>query len=275
MPTSIHSGSAGTSRRTGATSLSTRSCLARANLPAAILCLCAILLVGCGDGCGAGCDRAPDADSWTTRQQASYAFGFEWALHHGYGMDDLDFDLVAAGMRDAVQDAAGARLDETTRLEALESLDCRRSEDRAAAARERAMEERRRGEAFLRVNRGRPDVRVTDSGLQYTILEEGTGAVPDNGDVVRVHYRGVLLDGLEFDSTHARGAPVDLPLRHAIPGWREGLRQMREGAKGRIWIPADLAHGDEGDGRRIPGGALLIYDIELLEIFPKPDLEQP
>lgn len=123
--------------------------------------------------------------------------------------------------------------------------------------------------AFLAENAERDDVSETDSGLQYTVLEEGPadGASPEAADLVVVHYVGTLTNGEEFDSSRARGVPATFPLNQVIPGWTEGVQLMSEGDKFRFFIPPDLAYGERGT----PGGPIgpnepLIFDVELLKV---------
>ena len=118
-------------------------------------------------------------------------------------------------------------------------------------------------------NKARDDVEVTSSGLQYTVLEEGPedGLSPDSTDLVVVHYVGTLKDGMEFDSSRARGAAAQFPLNRVIPGWTEGVQLMSEGDRYRFFVPPDLAYGEMGT----PGGPIgpneaLIFDVELIKV---------
>ncbi|MFP3944873.1 MAG: FKBP-type peptidyl-prolyl cis-trans isomerase [Alphaproteobacteria bacterium] len=120
--------------------------------------------------------------------------------------------------------------------------------------------------AYLERNKQRSDVEVTDTGLQYKVLREGTGEQPGPTDMVRVHYRGRLVDGTVFDSSYKRGQPAKFRLNGVIPGWQEGVQLMREGAKYELVIPARLAYGSKGAGDVIPPGATLIFEVELLEV---------
>lgn len=120
---------------------------------------------------------------------------------------------------------------------------------------------------YLEQNRARDGVEVTRSGLQYRVLREGTGRQPASTDVVRVHYRGRLVDGTVFDSSYKRGQPAEFRLDGVIPGWTEGVQLMREGAKYEFVIPAQLAYGTKGAGDVIPPGATLIFEVELLEVI--------
>lgn len=109
----------------------------------------------------------------------------------------------------------------------------------------------------------------TDSGLVYTELVAGTGQAPAATDVVRVHYRGTLRDGTEFDSSYARNEPTEFPLDRVIPCWTQGVQRMKVGGKARLVCPADLAYGDNGN-QDIPGGAALVFEVELLAVVPPP-----
>lgn len=119
---------------------------------------------------------------------------------------------------------------------------------------------------FLEENAAKEGVQVTASGLQYLVLQEGTGASPAATDTVKVHYEGTLINGQIFDSSIKRGEPVEFPLNHVIPGWTEGLQLMKVGAKYRFFIPSELAYGEHGAGEMIPPNSALIFEVELLDI---------
>ncbi|MTB50976.1 FKBP-type peptidyl-prolyl cis-trans isomerase [Lewinella sp. W8] len=127
-------------------------------------------------------------------------------------------------------------------------------------------EARKAGEDFLAENAKRPEVKVTDSGLQYEVLTEGTGASPSATQTVKVHYHGTLIDGTVFDSSVERGETIEFPLNRVISGWTEGLQLMKEGAKYRFYIPYDLAYGPRGSAPKIPPYAALIFDVELFQV---------
>lgn len=121
---------------------------------------------------------------------------------------------------------------------------------------------------FLSVNKGKPGVITTSSGLQYQVISEGNGPRPKASDVVLVHYEGKLIDGTVFDSSYQRGQPAAFPLDQVIPGWTEGVQLMPTGSKYHFVIPPALAYGARGAGGVIPPGAVLEFDIELLAIRP-------
>ena len=125
------------------------------------------------------------------------------------------------------------------------------------------------GEAFLAENGKRVEVKTTASGLQYEVLEEGTGVQPTAEDMVEVHYTGKLIDGTVFDSSVERGAPATFGVTQVIPGWVEALQLMKVGAKWRLFIPSQLAYGPQGAGNVIGPNATLIFDVELLKIVEK------
>ena len=122
------------------------------------------------------------------------------------------------------------------------------------------------GNAFLAENAQRNGVIVTASGLQFELLFEGDGEIPGISDTVLVHYSGATIDGNVFDSTYEDGEPFDMPLAGVISGWSEGLRMMKEGSRAILYIPPDLAYGERGMYGIIPPNAVLIFEVELLEI---------
>ncbi len=119
---------------------------------------------------------------------------------------------------------------------------------------------------LLESNPQQEGVVVTDSGLQYRILQEGTGTRPTAASTVTVHYRGMLVEGSEFDSSYRRGQPISFPVSGLIPGWTEALQLMQEGAKWELVVPAHLAYGEQGVPDLIPPNAVLRFEVELLKV---------
>ena len=130
----------------------------------------------------------------------------------------------------------------------------------------KATPNKKAGEAFLAENRKKAGVILLPSGLQYQILKEGNGPKPTIDDQVKVHYHGTLIDGKVFDSSVERGEPITLGLKNVIPGWTEALQLMPVGSKWRLFVPSDLAYGDNAAGPTIKEGSTLIFEVELLEI---------
>ena len=124
----------------------------------------------------------------------------------------------------------------------------------------------KQGETFLAANKQKPGVKVTATGLQYEVLKDTVGPKPTSKDTFVVHYRGSLLDGREFDNSYNRGEPLVYPMSQVIPGWTEGLQLMSIGSKYKLFVPYQLGYGIHGREPAIPGGALLIFELELLDI---------
>ena len=172
----------------------------------------------------------------------------------------LNIDALVAGIKDAY--AGGEmRADEATVRQAIQDF---QTKSREAAA-QKGKELEAQGADFLAKNATAEGVKVTESGLQYKVIKEGTGAIPTANDTVRVHYTGTLIDGEKFDSSRDRGEPAEFPVTGVIKGWTEALQLMKEGSQWQLFIPANLAYGERGTGP-IPANATLIFDVELLEI---------
>jgi FKBP-type peptidyl-prolyl cis-trans isomerase FklB len=195
---------------------------------------------------------APSAD------QASYLFGLTFGEQlHRFGItDQLVIDAVTRGMKDGLQGKKSAPADQQ-QLQAFV-----RSVMAATIARNQAA-----AAAFLEHNGHEKGVTTTASGLQYKIIAPGDSKAPAvmPTDRVTVQYRGTLLDGSEFDSTYARGAPMDFMVNGVIPGWQEALVLMKPGAKWQVFVPPALAYGTNPQ-RGIPGGSLLKFEVELVSV---------
>lgn len=178
----------------------------------------------------------------------------------GSGLD-VEPEAVVKGIFDVLNQNEPA-LDINEVSSALQELSAR-----AEAEQRKAFEAlEAEGKAFLEENKKAKGVNVTESGLQYEILTEGTGAKPAKTDKVRVHYTGSLIDGTVFDSSVARGTPAEFPVTGVIAGWVEALQMMPVGSKWRLTIPHNLAYGERGAGASIPPFATLIFEVELLDI---------
>lgn len=131
---------------------------------------------------------------------------------------------------------------------------------------ESTKELRAAGDTFLAENKAKDGIQVTESGLQYKVIEEGSGDVPKPADQVTVHYTGKLIDGSVFDSSIPRGEPTQFGVTQVIPGWVEGLQLMKPGAKYEFFIPQELAYGEQGSQGSIPPFSALIFEVELIKI---------
>ena len=125
------------------------------------------------------------------------------------------------------------------------------------------------GEKFLAENAKKEGVKVTESGLQYKVIKEGKGEIPADSSVVKVHYKGTLIDGTEFDSSYKRNEPATFPVKGVITGWTEALQMMPVGSKWELYIPQDLAYGDQNRSAEIKPFSALVFEVELLGIEKK------
>lgn len=200
----------------------------------------------------------------TERKQVSYMIGLDLANSLMPIKDDLDVEVLAEAMSARFAGEDVKLSDEQVRI-IQDAYTARLQARQMAEFEAKAAKNLEEGTAFLEANKGKRGVRVTDSGLQYRVERAGNGPKPQRQDVVRVHYRGRLLDGTEFDSSYERGEPTEFGLSQVIPGWAEGVALMPVGSKYTFWIPASLAYGESGTGP-IPPNATLTFEVELLDI---------
>ena len=189
----------------------------------------------------------------------SYALGLSMGQNlMGSGVESLNYQDLAAGIEDVLTHTQP----KITYQEAQQVLNTffQELEQKIAGA------AKADGEKFLAENAKREGVKVTESGLQYEILEPSLGQKPKATDTVRVHYEGTLIDGTVFDSSYKRGESISFPLNGVIKGWTEGLQLMSIGSKYKFFIPYQLAYGERGAGASIPPYAALIFTVELLGI---------
>ncbi|MBI1337117.1 MAG: FKBP-type peptidyl-prolyl cis-trans isomerase [Phycisphaera sp.] len=207
---------------------------------------------------------APNADFPTAKEKVSYAIGLNIGMNMAQqGMTGLDADAIAKGIKDMLaggkprlspEDIQAAMLDYQTQMQ------------QEMAAQGEA--NKQKGQAFLAENGKREGVKTTATGLQYEVIKEGEGPMPKPTDTVRVNYRGTLVNGEEFDSSYARGEPIEFPVGGVIAGWSEALQLMKVGSKYKLYIPSDLAYGAQQRGPKITPNSTLVFEVELLDILP-------
>ncbi|MFL5739636.1 MAG: FKBP-type peptidyl-prolyl cis-trans isomerase [Flavisolibacter sp.] len=199
---------------------------------------------------------------------ASYAIGVSVAnFYNQQGLKNINSSLVAK----AISDVYGKKktlMTESQCNDVMTSLMNKAQEDMNKAQAEKAKPNITAGEAFLAKNKLNPAVKTTASGLQYEVITEGKGPKPLATDTVTVNYKGSLINGVEFDNSYTRGEPATFPLNHVIPGWTEGVQLMTTGSKYKFYIPYQLGYGLNGTGP-IPGGSVLVFEVELLAVNGK------
>jgi FKBP-type peptidyl-prolyl cis-trans isomerase len=189
---------------------------------------------------------------------ASYAIGLSMAsFYKQQGITTLNTALITKAIND-VYDNKPCLINEGDANAVMNKVMMRIQEDKSKPTIET-------GKTFLANNKKRPGVKTTATGLQYEVIQEGTGIHPTAVDTFVVNYRGTLINGTEFDASYNRGQPLTMPMKQVIPGWTEGLQLMTVGSKYKFYIPYNLAYGPF-DNNQIPGGSALIFEIELLDV---------
>jgi FKBP-type peptidyl-prolyl cis-trans isomerase FklB len=199
------------------------------------------------------------------RDKASYSIG----VNIGSGMKANSFDLNTEALMSGVQDGiSGAKpqLSDKEREETLMAFEQDLQKKETDRLKLLAEKNKKEGAEFLAANKAKEGVKTLPSGLQYKVLAEGNGPQPKPTDQITVNYRGTLLDGTEFDSSYKHGQPVTLPVNGVIKAWSEALPMMKTGAKWQLFVPADLAYGEQGAGRAIGPDSTLIFEVELVGI---------
>lgn len=188
----------------------------------------------------------------------SYAIGVSIAnFYREQGISNISSSLVTKALNDCKLGKAALDDGQVNNI-IMAYMQQKRSEKSAVT--------RKAGEAFLAENKKKAGVITTASGLQYSILQEGTGPKPAATDKVKIHYHGTLIDGTVFESSVQRGEPIVMRVNEFIVGWVEALQMMSVGSKWRLYIPSNLAYGDNDSGPAIKGGSTLVFEVELIEI---------
>ncbi|WP_440221998.1 FKBP-type peptidyl-prolyl cis-trans isomerase [Dokdonella sp. MW10] len=213
---------------------------------------------------GAGIASAADASLKTEKDKVSYMVGMDIGKGLGQIKDELDLAVVIQALQDEFKGGKTLLTQEEgqqVRQQFMEKLQAKRVADEKASADKNKTE----GAAFLAKNKSKSGVKTTASGLQYEVVKEGKGKKPKATDTVKVDYTGTKIDGTKFDSSIDRGQPATFPLNGVIKGWTEGLQLMTEGSEYKLYIPAELAYGENAPPTIGPN-ATLIFDVKLISI---------
>jgi len=220
----------------------------------------AVLLMA--SGCTAQ-EKKPELNS--IKDKVSYGIGMNIGKDFKEQGIDIDVNLLARGIKDSMSGGEPAMTEEQMR-EAFEAFQKELVAKQEAKTKEQADKNLKAGEAFLTENAKKEGVVTLPSGLQYKVLDEGSGKSPNAADTVTVNYRGTLVDGTEFDSSYKRGEPATFPVSGVIAGWTEALQLMKEGAKWQLVIPPNLAYGERGAGPVIGPNSTLVFEVELIKV---------
>ncbi|KHD07323.1 hypothetical protein PN36_18070 [Candidatus Thiomargarita nelsonii] len=204
-------------------------------------------------------------ETLTDQDKLNYTFGYTIGNNFKSQGIELNLDMLVKGMKAALSDSE-ALVSQQEMSAVLKNFQKKQMAKRMAARQALTETNIKAGEAFLAENKTKEGVVTLPSGLQYKVITPGTGKTPKATDKVKTHYRGTLIDGTEFDSSYKRGKPATFPVKGVIKGWTEALQLMKEGAKWQLFIPADLAYGKRGAGKKIGANATLIFEIELISI---------
>jgi FKBP-type peptidyl-prolyl cis-trans isomerase FklB len=211
----------------------------------------------------------------TQKDKASYAIGLNIGKSMHKDSVDVDPNILLRGMKDGLAGAKPLLTDEEAKaaMVALQADLRKKGEEKMLVQGEA---NKKQGDTFLAENKTKDGVVTLPSGLQYKILKEGTGPKPTATDTVVCNYKGTLLDNTEFDSSYKRGQPATFPVSGVIKGWTEALQLMPVGSKWELFVPADLAYGARGGpGGGIGPNATLVFEVELMSIQPKADVQTP
>ena len=222
-------------------------------------------LVACSKASGDTAKALTKESLDNQKKKVSYAIGLDIGQNFKARAMDIDLEILYQGLKDSQKaDKPLLDKDEIQKVMTQFQQDMMKAEQEKRAS--QGQGNKAREEAFLKENSQKPGVKVTASGLQYKVITEGTGPLAKESDTVKVHYRGTLLDGTEFDSSYKRNEPAVFPLKGVIKGWTEALQLMKVGSKYQIFLPSSLAYGEQGAGQVIGPNATLIFEVELLGI---------
>ena len=201
----------------------------------------------------------------TEKDKISYIIGANMAMSLMSIKNEIDMEIVKKGLEDKLADKPSPLEEEEVRSvmqSFAQKMQAKMMKEKMAQAETNLAD----GKAFLEKNKANEGVVTTDSGLQYKVIKKGDGPKPTAEDSVKVNYEGTTIDGKIFDSSYKRGQAATFQVKQVIPGWQEALKLMTVGSKYKLYIPPDLAYGAQGQGSHIGPNAVLIFDVELLDV---------
>ncbi len=228
------------------------------------LAISAILIASCGEKKPAATAEGQTPTTTITKadiDSVSYAVGVTLGfMIKEANFGEIDMKKVQSAMKEVLSGKEKLMIDQLKAGPIIQNFLKKRSEIVAA-------ENLVKGKAFLETNKTKDSVKVTASGLQYILRNEGTGVKPNDIDTIEVHYRGTLIDGTEFDSSIGK-TPAKFPVGNVIPGWKEGLKLVGKGGKIKLFIPAELGYGAQQMSAKLTPNSTLIFEVEVLDVFP-------
>lgn len=237
-----------------------------------VLAISAILIASCGEKKqpAAAAEGQTPVPSFTKADidSVSYAVGVTLGfMIKEANFGEIDMKRVQSAMKEVLNGEEKLMIDQLKAGPIIQNFLRKRSEIVSA-------ENITKGKEFLEANKTKDSVKVTETGLQYILRNEGTGVKPNDIDTIEVHYKGTLIDGTEFDSSIGK-TPAKFPVGNVIPGWKEGLKLVGKGGKIKLFIPAELAYGAQQASAKITPNSTLIFEVEVLDVFPANVVAEP
>ena len=227
-------------------------------LKIAVSVLSIVLLISCGD------KKVTKENLQTQEEKVSYAIGNDFGKNLKRQKIEVEPEIFVAGLKDAFNDTSLFTQEESTAI--IMEFQKQQKAKMEETNKVDAEKNKKAGEEFLGANKVKEGIVTTESGLQYRVINEGSGPKPTETDNVTVHYKGTLIDGEEFDSSYKRNQPATFPVNGVIKGWTEALQLMSKGSKWELFIPSEIAYGPNGAGGAIGPNEVLIFEVELIDI---------
>jgi FKBP-type peptidyl-prolyl cis-trans isomerase len=205
------------------------------------------------------------------KDSISYVIGVDIANSlKNAGVEEINYNNFVAGLNDAMEESE-LKIEEAKIRPYMQQYFAKLQEKKKQEMEVKKQTNLDEGHQFLEKNKEKEGIIVTESGLQYEIIEEGTGKSPEATSLVVCNYRGTLLDGTEFDTSYGKEKPAEFQLNRVIPGWTEGIQLMKEGAKYKFYIPTEIAYGERvRPGGKIEPNMAIIFEVELIEVKEAP-----